>query len=596
VRFCRKPLATLWSAFLFTTILRAGTDPATITLEVAPSAISYLQPFTVQVTVTGTLGPGTGQVAPVIDGGTYPNAVLDVNGMAAFSSRDLGMMYLLPGYHHIGVQYSGDSHYLPQGYTSNQVPLAIGPPMDLTASATSVLLGQTVQYTATFIWVTLVTGTVTFFDNGKPIGPPVTVSGVMGPYHAQTSGASTSSVLTSSGTHTITATYSGYPGYFGPVDAGPVFVNVTPSNVTTMTLTSSVNPSALGQSVMFTATLKYDPGEGTPGGAVQFYDGSALLSAVQVSNGQAVLNTSSLGVGSHAIVVKYPGDGVFLSTSASMGQIVNPLASKVTPVFTMTLTSSVNPSGLGQSVVFTATLKYDPDAGTPMGSVQFYDGSTLLSTVQIANRQAALNAASLSAGSHAIVTRYLGDGVFPPTLASLGQVVNPLASTISVSTSPSAPVFGQTITATTQVGPTAPPQGYAAPTGTVTFERNFRPVGTVPLARGSAGWGFSGAGVGPITITAIYNGDGTWGTSHATITLTVGPAAPLQMTNAAANYSASFAPDETVSGFNVNGLSGDASGAVPLGTALGGVTVTVTDSAGTARQRNCTGCSLRRGR
>jgi uncharacterized protein (TIGR03437 family) len=476
-------LAPLGLTVLFTAVAMAGTNPATITM-VVPSPIPYLQPFTMQVIVTGAFGPGTGQVELVIDNTTYfPNVILDTTGKATIAvpgpqipQTELGNV-LAPGIHSVGVIYSGDSHYLAQLFTANQVPQAISPLLTLTASSNSILVGQSVHYTATLNVGPGQPpgGTVTFFDNGTQLGTPVAVSGGQ---------AVTPPVTPSIGTHSITATYSG-DSIYGTANAGPVFVVVTvpPSSATTLTLTSSINPSGLGQSVVFTATLKSDPGAGTPMGAVQFLDGTTLLSAVQVANGQAVLNTTSL-----------------------------------------------------------------------------------------------------SAGSHAIVAKYAGDGFFQPALASIGQVVNPLASTINLTASPSTPIFGQTITATAQVGPTTPPLGYSVPTGTVTFEDNFRPVGTVPLSKGAASWDFKGAGVGPITITAIYNGDGTWGSSHATTTLTVGPAAPLQMTNAAANYSASFAPDETVSAFNVSGLNGDTSGAVPLGTALGGVTVTVTDSAGTARQ------------
>jgi uncharacterized protein (TIGR03437 family) len=57
----------------------------------------------------------------------------------------------------------------------------------------------------------------------------------------------------------------------------------------------------------------------------------------------------------------------------------------------------------------------------------------------------------------------------------------------------------------------------------------------------------------------------------------------LRLTNAASNFSSSFAPDEIVSMFDVIGVTSDAGATLPLTTALAGVTVTIKDSAGATR-------------
>jgi uncharacterized protein (TIGR03437 family) len=108
-------------------------------------------------------------------------------------------------------------------------------------------------------------------------------------------------------------------------------------------------------------------------------------------------------------------------------------------------------------------------------------------------------------------------------------------------------------------------------------------VGTVPLSSGAATLSLSTLAIGAETITAVYTGDSTWGASHASVMVTIVPA-QLLLTNAATNLSTSFAPDETVSMFNVIGLNGNTGATLPLGTSLVGVTVTVTDSASAARQ------------
>jgi uncharacterized repeat protein (TIGR01451 family) len=90
---------------------------------------------------------------------------------------------------------------------------------------------------------------------------------------------------------------------------------------TTMTLTSSVNPSDLNQNVTFTATVS---SVATPTGFVQFSDnGTNVHSPVALdSNGVAQLTTPSLTTGSHTIVASYNGSNNFLPSSATLTQTV----------------------------------------------------------------------------------------------------------------------------------------------------------------------------------------------------------------------------------------------------------------------------------
>ncbi|HEY7096030.1 MAG TPA: Ig-like domain repeat protein [Terriglobales bacterium] len=90
-----------------------------------------------------------------------------------------------------------------------------------------------------------------------------------------------------------------------------------------------------------------------------------------------------------------------------------------------TVTSSSNPSDLGQPVTFTATLKARfPGISTPTGQVRFLDGSTLLATETLSAGQATFTTSDLIAGSHNIKVAYSGDTIFnPSSLVPLTQVV-----------------------------------------------------------------------------------------------------------------------------------------------------------------------------
>ena len=112
----------------------------------------------------------------------------------------------------------------------------------------------------------------------------------------------------------------------GGAGLGPAATaSITVSKATpTVSVTSSVNPSDLGQSVKFTATVT--SGSGTPTGTVQFKDGGVNLGSAQsLTNGTAELTTATLSSGNHVITAEYSGDTNFDTGSATLagGQTVN---------------------------------------------------------------------------------------------------------------------------------------------------------------------------------------------------------------------------------------------------------------------------------
>src|SRR5439155_1116337 len=144
------------------------------------------------------------------------------------------------------------------------------------------------------------------------------------------------------------------------------------------TLSSSANPSVVGQTVTFTASVTGTvPGAGTPSGTVTFQDGATPLGTGTLDGaGRATLSSSALAAGTHAITAVYAGDTTFNgSTSGTVSQVVNKVDT------TTALSSSANPSVVGQAVTFTASVTGTaPGAGTPSGTVTFQDGATPLGT------------------------------------------------------------------------------------------------------------------------------------------------------------------------------------------------------------------------
>ncbi len=199
---------------------------------------------------------------------------------------------------------------------------------------------------------------------------------------------------------------------------------------TTTTLSSDVNPSVWGQSVTFTARVAaVAPGAGTPTGTVTFFDGATTLGTGSLSTSggvtTATFTTSSLAVGARSITASY-GGGLDFTGSASSA-----LTQTVTKANTsVVVTSANNPATHGQSVTFTARVAaVAPGAGTPTGTVTFYDGTTALGTGSLSTSggvtTATFTTSSLAVGAHSITASYGGDGHFLGSASSaLTQYIN----------------------------------------------------------------------------------------------------------------------------------------------------------------------------
>src|SRR5262249_1308480 len=253
---------------------------------------------------------------------------------------------------------------------------------------------------------------------------------------------------------------------------------------TATTVTSTINPSVFGQSVTFTATVSaVAPGTGTPSGTVTFLDGGNSLGAGTLSGGVATFSTGALAVGNHTITTSYGGDTNFNGSTGSLTgnpQVVNKASTSTS------VTSSLNPSVFGQSVMFTATVSaVAPGVGTPTGTVTFLDGGNSIGTGTLSGGVATFSTGALAVGNHTITTSYVGDSNFNGGTGSLTgspQVVNKANTTTAVTSSVNPSAFGQSVTFTATVSAVAP--GVGTPPGTVTFLDGGTSIGTGTLNSG----------------------------------------------------------------------------------------------------------------
>src|SRR5437879_2528107 len=304
------------------------------------------------------------------------------------------------------------------------------------------------------------------------------------------------------------------------------------SSLSATTLISSLNPSALGQAVTFTAMVKPAAGSGTPTGTVTFNDGAAVLGPGTLSGGTATLTTSGLGAGVHSITAIYGGDASFASsTSPVLMQTVNKVGDATS------VASSNNPSIFGSAVTLTATVT-SSTTSIPTGTVTFNDGATVLGPGTLSGGTATLTTSGLGAGVHSITAVYGGDANFDSSTSPvLMQTVNKVGDATSVASSNNPSIFGSAVTLTATV--TSSVTGTR--TGTVTFQDGTSALGTGTLSGGAATFTTSGLTGGTHSITAIYSGDANFaGGTSPTLTQTMNKAA-----NATAVASSNNHPNST---------------------------------------------------
>ena len=202
----------------------------------------------------------------------------------------------------------------------------------------------------------------------------------------------------------------------------------TVGSLTTTGLVSSDDPSAVGQSVIFTATVTNITNGNTPTGQVEFFDGTTDLGAgIALSGGSnsatSTLTISTLALGNDAIQAVYSGTGVFADSNDVLTQSVDAATNT-------SVASADNASTFGEVITFTATVTNTSGAGgTPTGKVEFFDGATDLGpgtalTGTVASATSTLAISSLAVGGHSIRAVYTPTGHFLGGAGSVTQTVD----------------------------------------------------------------------------------------------------------------------------------------------------------------------------
>jgi hypothetical protein len=187
---------------------------------------------------------------------------------------------------------------------------------------------------------------------------------------------------------------------------------------------SSQSPSIYGETLILEAAPPFPPQTTTqpPTGTVTFTWGEGKsIGSAPVSdpyNGVALLTRSKLNVGFYPLTAVYSGDG---TNPSAMSGVLNQVIVQATS--SATLTSSPNPSQLGEAVTFTATIT-SPTV-VPTGPVTFMAGNKVLGTAQLSSRKAKFTTSTLPASVTAVTATFYGDSNIAGSSATVTQSVQP---------------------------------------------------------------------------------------------------------------------------------------------------------------------------
>jgi hypothetical protein len=516
----------------------SGNGTASVTLASSNNPTVYGAAFAIQATVAPATAGGpvpTGTVQ-FFDGTQNLNgtATLDSSGHAALAipialatplfctttgCPSLNGVVLPAGANVITAQYGGDSNY---AAATSATPLT----QQITKAPTSTAVTSVVggNFTSTLSPPSVLELIATVADAPPPSGGPYRFmlpgggngdpTGVVTFYSGTTSVGTGSLAANGSGNVTSTATLSptglttttGFSATY-PGDANFQASGSPVKPPPTVTLTSSPNPSATGQSVTLTATISSTTATPALTGTVTFLDGTTPIGNGTVSGGVATVTAAFTTAGSHSLTATYSGDPNYApSTSPVDTQVVT---GSTTPFDTVTLSTSNKTAVYGQNIVFLAQVTGSISA-PPTGTVTFLDGATVIGSGVLSGGSAYL-VTTLAVGTHQISAKWAGDANWPAAQSATVPVTVNRSNTHTALTS-----FGDVWTAT--VLPTLPGEG--TPTGTVQFVDIVTKavLSTVTLSNGTASMAMTSA-ANPLE--AEYSGDANFAPSTSRVPTTI---------------------------------------------------------------------------
>ena len=427
------PIAGSTISGTFTTLSFGGTDydtaysPTTVTLTVGNpfhlTGINVTAP--VNVPLTGAMvatftddDQSAGAVYTAqIDWGDHTTSAGAVTTTSGGGTVTGSHTYTAPGRHVVTTSVTD-----PDGThaATTSTATVTGTTTSLACSPTSIAAGQATLCTTTVTGSGHPTGSVGLATDGRgSFGPPTCTLHPLGGNQAACSASYTPTAV-GTGTHKLTATYSGDAS--NPPSNGSTAVGVQPTASRTSV---ACTPSTVltGTSSTCAATVSGPVGAAAPTGQVAFATGSsgsfsptacALVAGAGASASCSVSYTpAAVQTGSHKLYANYAGDASHTVSHGSTTLTVQSTAS------TTAVSCTPSPVAAGSPTACTATVSSSPGTASPTGQVGFASnssgsfGATSCTLVAAAGASASCSVsytpAAVQTGSHKIYANYAGD-------------------------------------------------------------------------------------------------------------------------------------------------------------------------------------------
>jgi sugar lactone lactonase YvrE len=394
-------------------------DSTATTVAISPTSLSNGQAATITATVSDT---ATGHTSTIPTGAvtftdTVGATVTTLNGgspvnLAGGTATLSGVALHGIGTHTIAANYAGVSGSFISSSGSTTAALSkasvtvTGPGQPVV-----VTVGQTGSVTITiagpYSTIAAPSGTVSYsILNASSTG---VASGTIPLTPGSTSSTASIPVPNSlaGGSYTISVTYSGDSNYLGTSAATTITLNIGQ-----IAPAITWNPAA--SSITYGATLAGILNASAQNGSTTV-PGTFTYTATLSGGSAAAVNAASvLGAGVYTLTATFtPSDTTtYQSVSKAIAFTVNKAAAAIT------LASSANPALAGNPVTFTATVS--SSAGTPTGTVSFFDNTATLGPAVLSGGIATATTSSLGQGTYSIIAVYSGDANF--TGATSGPV------------------------------------------------------------------------------------------------------------------------------------------------------------------------------
>lgn len=448
-------------------VVKKATSTSILSAVPAPSTVD--QPVSIQFSVfavTGGGDPPSGSVTVTSDTGeTCAGSISMGNGSCSITFTSAGSKNLT-------ATYNGDSDYK----TSTSLPYLVNVVKGTTttkitndlSTATQVGENVNVEFQVTSNISAKPTGSVTVSVVGS-VDPRETCTGTL----SNGIGSCTLTLIQAGSVRFIQAVYAGTSDRFASSTSPNVSHPVDPANTIIEVIDNSPETSVVGQSVSFKVRVRAATlSTLRPAGSftVMLADNTSLCSGVLdavSSEGSCIYKFTNPGI--QSIKAVYSGAPDYAgSISAVTTHNVSLSATKIN------MTINPAPSVLNQAV--TVNVSVAPDglgSGTPTGSVSVTatkGGSTKTCSIAALSFGSGSCSISLDAvGDWTVTAAYNGDSNFNSCLSGdVIQTVGKVASTTTVSTTPSPSVKGQAVTFNVAVAKSGPGSGILGKTVTVT--------------------------------------------------------------------------------------------------------------------------------